>query len=180
MDEAIFYALNGAAAVAPVRWAAVALSSRWMLAVVGAPIALWLLRQRRWVAVLSVALSVGAANHLSAEILKPWVDRPRPCHAAGGLPNVVAIDCGPGRSFPSAHAANAFALVVAAAPLVPKGWLLLLPIAGLVALSRVVLGVHYPSDILAGAGLGALLGALAIFARAWLSRRSAGPPVDGD
>jgi undecaprenyl-diphosphatase len=64
-------------------------------------------------------------------------------------------------SFPSGHAARAFLLAVIALGTGPAwlGWLLLLW-APLVPLSRVLMGVHYLSDILAGAFLGVLIGLL--------------------
>lgn len=69
-------------------------------------------------------------------------------------------------SFPSGHAARAVMLAVLGAALGPP-WLgvVLLVWAPLVGLARVVLGVHYPSDVVAGMVLGALMGGvvLAIF-----------------
>ena len=66
-------------------------------------------------------------------------------------------------SFPSGHAARAILLAMLAAAWGP-GWLaaVLLPWAPLVALSRVAMGLHYLSDILAGAALGLLGGGLAL------------------
>jgi undecaprenyl-diphosphatase len=66
-------------------------------------------------------------------------------------------------SFPSGHAARAAMLVVMAANLGPP-WLymVLVPWALAVVLARVVMGVHYLSDVLAGAGLGLLIGALLV------------------
>jgi undecaprenyl-diphosphatase len=52
-----------------------------------------------------------------------------------------------------------FTLIVCSS--LPALALLLVPIALLIALSRVVLGLHYPSDVLAGGLLGALLGLMA-------------------
>jgi len=66
-------------------------------------------------------------------------------------------------SFPSGHAARAILLAMLAAAWGP-GWLaaVLLPWAPLVALARVAMGLHYLSDILAGAALGLLGGGLAL------------------
>ncbi len=68
-------------------------------------------------------------------------------------------------SFPSGHAARALMLAVLGAALGPTGFALLLVVWGpLVALARVVMGVHYVSDIAAGAVLGLLFG----WGLAWL------------
>jgi undecaprenyl-diphosphatase len=59
-------------------------------------------------------------------------------------------------SFPSAHATTSFAAAAVYRDLVPGGWLCGAAIA--FALTRPYLGVHYPSDVLAGAALGTALG----------------------
>jgi undecaprenyl-diphosphatase len=66
-------------------------------------------------------------------------------------------------SFPSGHAARAILLATLAAAWGP-GWLapILIPWAPLVALSRVAMGLHYLSDVVAGAVLGLVAGSVAI------------------
>jgi undecaprenyl-diphosphatase len=64
-------------------------------------------------------------------------------------------------SFPSGHSASAFAFAVAASREMPPAAALLLPLAATVSYSRVYVGVHYPSDVLLGAALGAGAGVLA-------------------
>jgi YegS/Rv2252/BmrU family lipid kinase len=61
-------------------------------------------------------------------------------------------------SFPSGHAASAFAFAVAASREVPEAAPVLLPLAASVAYSRVYLGVHYPSDVMVGGALGTAVG----------------------
>ncbi|MEP7312493.1 MAG: phosphatase PAP2 family protein [Pseudomonadota bacterium] len=58
-------------------------------------------------------------------------------------------------SFPSGHTLHAVSFTIIAVAAWPLLALLLIPLALLIALSRVVLGLHYPSDVLVGAVLGA-------------------------
>jgi len=65
-------------------------------------------------------------------------------------------------SFPSGHTLHAVAFTWQAVAHFPVlGWVLI-PLASLIAASRVVLGLHYPSDVLAGGAIGALLGLVAL------------------
>lgn len=57
-------------------------------------------------------------------------------------------------SFPSGHSATAFALATAITHLWPKSAILVWPLAVLIAASRLLIGAHYPSDIIGGAVLG--------------------------
>jgi undecaprenyl-diphosphatase len=93
------------------------------------------------------------------KLLKRGTARPRPCMAAGsGLRALVpALDT---HSFPSGHTLHAMAFTLVLVPAHPPLAWLLIPFTALVALSRVVLGLHYPTDVVAGAALGTLLGLL--------------------
>lgn len=106
-------------------------------------------RRREWLRADGV---IGAA-YLANQLVKVAVRRRRP--ELDGLPRLAHV--GSGLSFPSAHATASFAAVQAfralGAPLAP-----LLALATALAASRVWLGVHYPSDVAAGAALGTAIG----------------------
>ncbi|MDH7516588.1 MAG: phosphatase PAP2 family protein [Bacteroidota bacterium] len=108
------------------------------------------------VVICLIAAAVLLGDQLSSSIIKPLVGRTRPC---AFLPDVrLLVGCGGGKSFPSSHAVNNFsvAFVVAAYYRRVAWWVFLY--AALVAYSRVYVGVHYPSDILAGAAVGLVTG----------------------
>lgn len=124
---------------------------------------------------LAIAASIGLASLITG-VLKETVERLRP---PLGMTDLTALGSLPGsHSFPSGHAATAFAAAVALAILVPRLRVAAIALAALVAISRVYLGVHYWFDVIAGAALGCLVGgALALLAlqAAALSSRSAAP-----
>lgn len=109
-------------------------------------------RARAWRRARRTVVGVYAVN----TAIKFAVRRPRP--QVPGLPPLQGTTTG--LSFPSAHAATSFAGALAyrrlGLPAAP-----LYGLAGGMALSRVYLGVHYPSDVLAGALLGTALAAVA-------------------
>ncbi len=80
--------------------------------------------------------------------------RTRPCHRPGGPPQRAPI---PDRgSFPSGHTLHAVLAAAVMIVLVPAASPFYIVVAGLMAASRVVLGVHYPTDVLAGGVIGGL------------------------
>ena len=92
--------------------------------------------------------------------LKPLVDRTRPYELVEGLRLIgkAATDA----SFPSGHTAASFASATAIFPNVPKKYgIPLVILAFLIAFSRLYIGIHYPTDVLAGFLDGILLGVLA-------------------
>jgi membrane-associated phospholipid phosphatase len=102
-------------------------------------------RPRRGAWLRGTALTAGA--HVAGSAVKRVVRRPRPAHVE---PLVGTV----GRhSFPSAHATSAAAAAVAFGALGARA---VPPLAVAVCVSRLVAGVHYPSDVAAGAALGAL------------------------
>ncbi|MFI6471301.1 phosphatase PAP2 family protein [Streptomyces sp. NPDC050516] len=104
-----------------------------------------------------------AAAHLASMGVKRVVRRPRP-----RLPAAEPLVRTAGRhSFPSSHASSAAAATVAYGALRPAGAHLVPPLAAAMCVSRMVAGVHYPSDIAAGALLG---GVTARAGAAWMCK----------
>lgn len=104
-------------------------------------------------------LAIGVASVTSNLALKSLARRRRP--GASGDGQVVAsrrVRRPVSPSFPSGHAASAFAFASSMGESVPALWMPLHLAAGLVAYARVHTGVHYPSDVAAGALVGALSG----------------------
>lgn len=96
---------------------------------------------------------VGATGLLLYRALKNILVRERPYLTHAGI--VCAGKPLDRFSFPSGHTLHAVSFTLLICSSLPKLALLLVPIAVLIALSRVILGLHYPSDVLAGGALGA-------------------------
>jgi undecaprenyl-diphosphatase len=104
--------------------------------------------------------AVGVAGVAIYKVLKSRLVRERPyISLAGIVPGTPPLDR---YSFPSGHTLHAVSFTIVIAYSFPELAPLVVPFACLVAASRVVLGLHYPSDVLAGAFLGALLAIAAI------------------
>lgn len=104
--------------------------------------------------VLQMAL-LGIASLLAYKGLKRLSRRPRPLARERTLATAVApLD---EFSFPSGHTLHAVGFTLVLVQHYPESGLLLWPLCAAIALSRVVLGLHYPSDVLAAIGLGWVL-----------------------
>ncbi|MGD8378645.1 MAG: phosphatase PAP2 family protein [Gammaproteobacteria bacterium] len=108
------------------------------------------------IAALHMAVAGLAGSGLHA-LLKKALRRPRPCQRHSRIQRMMApLD---EFSFPSGHTLHAVSFSVLVWHYAPSLAWLAIPFTGLVALSRMVLGLHYPSDVLAGAALGWLIAA---------------------
>lgn len=135
---------------------------------------IYLFRRHAWLLLPLLLAAVGLADSITSRLFKPFFARPRPCHD-GHLVGLLHLPdgCGGQFGFLSSHAANSVALAVFLALVLPAGrfralkwgvaaWALLL------SYSRMYLAAHFPTDVLGGAGIGALLawGAATLF-RVW-------------
>jgi undecaprenyl-diphosphatase len=105
------------------------------------------------------ALLTLVLSHILVQFVKRTVGRPRPT-ADGVWRSLASV---PDRfSFPSGHSAAAMSIAFAYALSFPSIAPVLIPLAVLVGLSRVVLGVHYPGDVLIGQLLAILVGIIMV------------------
>jgi undecaprenyl-diphosphatase len=159
LDERLLLSAHGApAALVPLFYAATVIGGGWGLCAL-VPLA-WMRRTR---AVTLWLLAAIVATSLCVTLLKLAVGRVRPCDFLPWCVPIGVTSPG-GGSFPSGHAAGSFAFAAFVAVRAPRWAPLAFAWAGVVAWSRCVLGVHYPSDVLAGALLGAIVGAIFAYA----------------
>lgn len=118
----------------------------------------------------SVALTSAVVNGA----LKPLARRRRPDRDTFNVPAGRQVTMPLSRSFPSGHAASAFAFAAGVAADAPQAGLALNAAAAVVAYSRVHTGVHYPGDVIAGSLTGAALAPIAVSALRRLRARRSG------
>jgi undecaprenyl-diphosphatase len=105
---------------------------------------------------LGMILLVVISDQVSSNLLKNLVERPRPCKV---LENVhLLVTCTDSYSFPSSHAVNNFAAAMFFTFFYKRLKWILFSVATVMALSRIFVGVHYPSDVVGGALIGMIIG----------------------
>lgn len=111
---------------------------------------------------IGMILLVTISDQISSNLLKNLIERARPCKV---LENVhLLVTCTDSFSFPSSHAVNNFAAAMFFSFFYRNLKWILFSVATLMALSRIFVGVHYPSDVVGGALIGILIGyILAVF-----------------
>ncbi len=102
---------------------------------------------------LTLKMGVSGLTGLAIyKLLKSKTERPRPYVVYGTV--TLAERPLDQFSFPSGHTLHAFAFSIIVVDHLPAFGVILVPFVGLVAVSRMVLGLHFPSDVLSGAGVG--------------------------
>lgn len=115
-----------------------------------------------------LVLTIILSDQLNSVVLKSLFSRVRPCKALTDVH--LLVGCG-GFSFPSSHATNNFAAATVITRFYSRrawGWW---SFAGLMAFTRPYVGVHYPSDVLAGALVGFIVGSLVVLGWKLLNKR---------
>ncbi len=134
----------------------------------------------RWAGVGAILL-VAATDQLSSHLIKPWVERIRPCNVLGHIwlykdggwlmtPDPVTQVYKGSFSFTSSHAANTGGQAFWWASLYPKTKWIWIVLAVMIGYSRVYDGVHYPFDVIGGWAAGGLC-----FLAIWMPARKWGP-----
>jgi undecaprenyl-diphosphatase len=105
-----------------------------------------------------IMAATGLTGLLIYKALKKSLQRERPFIRHAGI--TLAMPPLDRYSFPSGHTLHAVCFTWQAVGHYPALAWILVPVSGLIAASRVVLGLHYPSDVVAGAVVGAVLGSV--------------------
>lgn len=127
--------------------------------------------------ILAAVVTATLTDQISAHLIKPLIERPRPCRDEffGSQVRLILNNCSGGYSFPSSHATNHFGfatfLFFTLLPVAKKWRWLFFAWAFTVSYGQVYVGVHYPVDVVCGGILGILIGLLT----AWLYNRYFGP-----
>lgn len=125
----------------------------YLALIIGGTVLVWKWRTRGAVFLVMLALVLGLGDGFICNSIKHAVARPRPFLTLEDVRCLVGK--GGSGSMPSSHAANWFAATTVALLYFRRTVWFMLPAALLVSFSRIYIGVHYPSDVLAGAILGA-------------------------
>jgi undecaprenyl-diphosphatase len=158
LDWSVFHAINAGVATRdwledPVTQAGGVAVALYAVATIG----LWFLArpygELKWKLACVSALGAAALAMAGNQVISRIWDRPRPYVTHAASDHLLAAPS-PDPSFPSDHAAAAFAIAFAVLALSRRGGLVFLAAATAIGLTRIALGMHYPSDVVAGAVVG--------------------------
>jgi membrane-associated phospholipid phosphatase len=156
IDHALFHFINSSLSNPFFDWLMPILSGHgvpWLpVVIIGLPVAFCRGSTRLRLCLVFALLVVALGDPLIIGTIKSAVERGRPCVS---MPDdIVRLACGGYHSFPSAHAANTFAVAMVAFLFYRRSAWCMFPFAAAVSFSRVYCGVHFPIDVTAGAILG--------------------------
>lgn len=176
-DRTLFFIINQIFTGSPADRLLIPFRNPWVWIPLYVCLSTWIYRymgKRGLLTLLITGLVVATADQLSSQLIKPWVERPRPClDMLGHIRQLVP--CGSGFSFTSSHAANHFAYAIFTGKLLQASWpgmsRLLWIWAAIICYAQVYVGLHYPLDVLCGGILGSLIARFAyrLFARHYLT-----------
>lgn len=167
MDWTLAHALNGSLRGHGAAQALVEAFASWSVPLFAAATFALLLSPRLRGACVRALAAAALALGVNQAIGRLWFrERPFAAHPATLLLAAPSGD----PSFPSDHAAAAFAIAVSVALASRRLGAAFLAAAAAIAVSRVAVGLHYPSDVLAGAAIGAGAAVAATLARRWPRR----------
>ena len=165
-DHQLFTAINSGLSNSFFDWLMPFLRNRYFWTPVYVFLIIFLIRNYKkngLICIMFLLLTFGLADFTSASVIKPSIQRLRPCNEVGFKEEIISrVACGAGFSFPSSHAANHFALAMFLSIVFTKRWkwiwLITFAWAFSIAFAQVYVGVHFPIDVTAGAVLGCIIG----------------------
>ena len=155
VDRALFYWINGGLQNGLLDWLIPIITDPYswgpLMFLFAAALILMDPKKGVMVIVLSVA-AVALSDMITHQVFKAYFERVRPC---GSLPDVhLLVGCTNSYSLPSSHVVNSFTLSVVMSWHYRKLMIPIMACALLVAFSRIYVGVHFPTDVLAGMIIG--------------------------
>lgn len=116
---------------------------------------LWKQRRAGLVFLIFIGLTLAITDQFSSHLLKNWIGRIRPCHVLSNIH--MLTDCNTSYSFPSSHAVNSFAAAYFLSQAIGRLSPIAFGVAAIAGYSRIYIGIHYPLDVIGGAGIGLLI-----------------------
>jgi undecaprenyl-diphosphatase len=130
-----------------------------LAAIFGACLVVAMIRGASWLPAAAALIAVPLTSAITG-VAKDAFGRGRPPFSDAAVHPLITLPSDP--SFPSGHTSFAFCAAVVVGAYLPRARPALVTLAATVGLSRIWLGVHYPSDVLAGAALGTAVALLVV------------------